>query len=143
MLEDRDLGPGSRGDMGELGGDVASADQHDPARQAFHLKEALVVDQVLLAGDAQLHRLRPGRQNDVPGLQCFAIDLNSTRANEASPPVEGRDAAFGEALLLLVRHRVRKAALERQQLVPVDPHVALDSLAAHPSGVVGGRGASD
>src|SRR3546814_8355767 len=119
-MKDRHLGTGSRGDMGELGCHRAGAYEHDPLRQARHCKEPLVVDQVLLAGDAKPHWLGAGRDQNVTTNQLGCIDLDGVQPSELRRTAEGVDALSVIATLLLLRHRISEGALEADQVRPVD-----------------------
>jgi hypothetical protein len=63
----------------------------------------------------------------MPAGQDLALDLHLVAPDEAGEAVEGVDAVLRVVMLLLGRDRVGEAALEGDQLGPVDPDVALDA----------------
>src|SRR3546814_18523412 len=67
-LQDRDFGAGTYGQMRELRGDIAAADQHDPARQRLQLEESVARADQLLAWNAE--RSEERRVGKECGSKC-------------------------------------------------------------------------
>ena len=124
--------------MGELEGDVAAADEQDPAGQRVEVEEVRAVDEKL--GARRVERAGPGarRHEEAPRLVAAAVlQLDGVGVEEAGAAVEGLDAGLPEAGLHLVRDPVGEGALVSHEVGPVDGQRALvDALAAHEPGGV-------
>ena len=73
-LQYRHLRPGPRGDVRELGGDVAAAHQDHAARQLLQIEKILVGRQVLFARNSQFDGFGAGGDEEMPSFQSFAFD---------------------------------------------------------------------
>ncbi len=142
LLEYGDFGACAPCGMRKLEGDKATADENDPARQGLQFKKFLVGDQVLLARDAELHRLRSRGDQDVLGLQRLAFDIKRLAAGEAGKPMIGIYILVGVTLPVLFWNGIGKSPLEGDQGRPVDTGLAGNAFAMHATGVVRRGGAA-
>jgi len=128
--------PALGGDMAELEGDVAASDKRDPLRQLFQVEELVAAGQMLFANDVQADRPRAGRNHHLRPFEDVVAHLNRAFIDKPRTAVKGFDARFQEAILPLLRERVRKRRLEADQLRPIDPNVPRDAPTRHPGAPV-------
>lgn len=142
-LQHRDLGAGAGGDMRELGSDITAAHHDDARGQRPQLKELIARDQVLGTGQGERHRPRARGDHHVPGLKILAGNVDRRRAGETRGAVQIIDAALGQAVFLLGRHRIGEATLEGDEIGPAYLKIAGHAPAAHGPGHVDRLGAAD
>src|SRR5260370_6891192 len=130
-LEHGYLRSGARGNVRKLGGDVTTANQDDPLRQALKLQKVITGDNVFRAGDPEMHRTCAGSNKDVTRLELLSCDCNCVWAIEPRKAVKSINALRGITGLLLLRHRVSKGPFEGVEFGPTDPKFACDPLTLH------------
>src|SRR4029077_15612637 len=97
-VEDCDLRSRPRRYMCKLKGDIPASDKENPPRKFIQLQELITCRKVLSAGNLQICRYLPGRNNDVPSLQCLSPYLYCSWPGEARPTMERCDPGFREPL---------------------------------------------
>ena len=75
----RDVGAGTRGHVGELRSNVATAKEYDPARQRLELEEAVTRHHVISARETKPRWTGTTRDDDVPGFECLTGDVDRIR----------------------------------------------------------------
>src|ERR1700730_15639338 len=80
--------------MRKLKGDIPASDKENPPRKLVQLQELVACRKVLGAGNFQICGHIPGRNNDVPSLQCLLPYLYCSWTGEARPTMERCDAGF-------------------------------------------------
>ena len=128
--EDGDLAACARRDVGELEGDEAAADHHDPPGELLELEEPIARDHVLLAGHPQLHGRGARSDEDVSGLQRPSVHVERVATAEGRAAMERLDPLFSESGLDDRRPRIGEAALEGHQAAPGDGGVPPDDALA-------------
>src|ERR1700732_3549842 len=98
--------------MRKLKGDIPASDKEYPPRELVQLQELITGRQVLSAGNLQICRYLPGRNNHVPCLQCFFPYLYRSWTNEARPTMERCDSSFREPLFAAFWNGLREGTLE-------------------------------
>jgi hypothetical protein len=84
--------------MRKLEGDIPASDKENPPGEFVQLQELIACREVLSAGNLQIRRHLPGRNNDVPSLQYLFPRLYGSRTDEACPTMERCDAGFREPI---------------------------------------------
>jgi hypothetical protein len=84
--------------MRKLKGDIPASDKENPPREFVQLQELIACRKVLSAGNPQICRYIPGRNDDVPSLQRLSPYLYCSWTGEARPTMERRDAGFRESV---------------------------------------------
>ncbi len=120
-MQDGDLGPRSDCDVGELEGDVTTADERDAARERVELEKLLARDQVLGAGEAQGRGPSSGGNDEVVRLDFLAAHAELPWREEPGASVQRRDAGLRKLFLASLWNRACKRPLEPHQRRPVDP----------------------
>jgi hypothetical protein len=95
-VQDRDLRTRMRRYMRKLKGDIPASDKENPPWEFAQLQELIACRKVLSAGNLQICRYLPGRNNDIPSLQCLFPYLYCSWTGEARPAMERCDAGFRE-----------------------------------------------
>jgi len=95
-MEDRDLRTRKSRYVRELKGDIPASDKEKPSREFVQLQELIASRKVLSAGNPQICRHLPGRNNDVSTLQSIFSHLNCSWTGESRPTVERCDAGSRE-----------------------------------------------
>src|SRR5580693_4607495 len=106
--------------MCKLKGDIPASDKENPPREFVQLQELLACRKVLSAGDLQICRYLPGRNNDVPSLQCFFPHLYRSWTGEARLTMERCNADFREPVFAPFWNGLGERTLETHQLGPID-----------------------
>ena len=133
----------ARGDMGELGRDVAATDHDDPLRQILKLHECIAEDGVLRTVEAERDRARASGNHDVTAFERAAFHYDRVRTIETGNPVEGINALFGKTLFTFLRYGIGEGPLEGDHLFPVDARFANDFALMHPARPIGRFGPAD
>src|ERR1700674_4352970 len=84
--------------MRKFKGDIPASDKENSPREFVQLQELIACRKVLSAGNLQISRYLPGRNNDIPSLQCLFPYLYCSWTGEARPTMERCDAGFRESL---------------------------------------------
>jgi hypothetical protein len=95
-VQDCDLRSGKRRYMRKLKGDIPASDEENPSRKVVQLQELIACCKVLSAGNLQICRYLPGRNNHVSSLQSLFPYLYCSWTGEARPAMKRRDAGFRE-----------------------------------------------
>jgi hypothetical protein len=95
-MEDGDLRSRKRRYMRKLKGDIPAADKEKPSREFVQLQELIACRKVLSAGNPQVCRRLPGRNNDVSPLQSLFPYLDCRWPGESRPAMKRCDAGFRE-----------------------------------------------
>lgn len=127
----------------ELEGDEPPAEEEDFLRERVELQELVAGSKMLLAGEAELHRLGARGDQHVVGRERLAVDLEGRGRHEPRPAVIRVDPGLAEGGLPALRHRAREAPLERHEVGPADPDAVLDPVSPHPPAPVDGLGRAD
>jgi hypothetical protein len=85
--------------MRKLKGDKAAADEENPPREFVQLQELIACRKVLGAGNLQICRYRPGRNNDVSSFQYLFPYVYRSWTGEARPAMERCGAGFRESVI--------------------------------------------
>jgi hypothetical protein len=80
----------------KLKGDIPTADKENPAREFVQLQELIACRKVRSAGNLQIRRCLPDRNNHVPSLQFLFPYLYCSWTGEARPAMERCDVGFRE-----------------------------------------------
>src|ERR1700730_11736348 len=127
--------------MRKLEGDIAASDEEKPPGKFVQLHELIACCKVLSAGNLQIYRYIPYRNNDVSPLQCLFPDLYCSRTGEARPPVEGRDAGFRDPLFASFWNGLGERTLEMHYLGPINSKLfGQNSFSIHSTSPVNGFG---
>ncbi len=138
-VEDGDLRPGPRGDVGELEGDVAAAHEHQPRRQRVQLEELLARRQQLGPGERQGPRHGAGGDQHALAGEALLADREGRRSDEAGAAVEHLHPGPRPGLLGPRGHRIGRRAIEAHERRPVDREpVGAHALAGHAGGGMDG-----
>src|SRR5215472_4072931 len=86
---------------------------------------------MLLARDIQRYRACTSGNQDVSSFELPAFGNNHILAGEASNPVKGVDAVFGEISFQIAGDCIGEAAFKHHQVAPIDPRLACDAMPAH------------
>jgi hypothetical protein len=95
-MQDGDLRSRKRRYMRKLKGDIPASNKETPSREFVQLQELIACRKVLSAGNPQICRYRPGRNNDISSLQSLFPYLYCSRTGESRPTMERCDAGFRE-----------------------------------------------
>src|SRR5262249_40148863 len=104
-VDDLHLRAGAGGDVRELEGNVATADEHDPSGQTLELEDLGARGQVPFARDVQRRMPRPARDHHVPSTERLVADPQAGPINETRPPVQYPDTRLRQTVLVLLGHR--------------------------------------
>jgi hypothetical protein len=119
-LVDRDLGARPAGDVRQLEGDEAPAEEQDAARQLGQHEEVVARRQELGARQVEQRRHRAGRDQDLVRGRAPAVGGDRVERDEPRGPVQDLDSRLLQGLLRRVGERVDEAVLEGDQLAPRD-----------------------
>src|SRR6266851_4738228 len=119
-VDDLDLGARASGNVGELKGDVASADEDDLARQPVEFEELCASGQVLLARKVECCASGSTGDHHMAARDSLVVHLECCLIQEVGAAVQHADTRAGEALLVLLWHRVRESALEAHEVRPLN-----------------------
>ena len=140
-LDDGDPGPGNPGDVAELEGDEATAQEGDATGQLRQLEDVVAGGQVLVAGQRQGHRPRPGGDDHMARADLLPVDDQRGGADEARVAVEGGDPVLLERRALGAADAVGERAFEVHQCRPRDAsRPRIDALASESADRVHGAG---
>jgi hypothetical protein len=123
-LQHGHFGTGTRGDMRELGGDVAAADHGNARGKLIHLEELVACDHVLGTRKCKRHWPRAGSNEHMAGVNALPVHLDRIASGKAGFSVKSLDAAFRVALFVLLRDRIgegRLKAMRSRQLIATSP----------------------
>jgi hypothetical protein len=95
-VKNGDLRSRQRRYMRKLKGDISASDKEKPSREFVQLQELIACRKVLSAGNPQICRRRPGRNNDVSSLQSLFPYLYCRWTGESRPTMERCDAGSRE-----------------------------------------------
>src|ERR1017187_3841613 len=98
--------------MRKLKGDIPASDKENPPREFVQLQELITCRKVLSAGNLQICRYLPRRNNDVPSRQCLFPDFYRSLSDEAGRTVERCDAGFPKIVFAPFRNRLGERTLE-------------------------------
>src|ERR1035438_1477556 len=98
--------------MRKLKGDIPASDKENPPREFVQLQELITCRKLLSAGNLQICRYLPGRNNDVPSLQCLFPYSYCSLSGEAGPPMECCDAGFRKPVFTPFWNRLSERTLE-------------------------------
>src|ERR1700675_1407605 len=116
--------------MRKLKCNVPASDKKNPPREFVQLQELIACRKVLSAGDLQICRYLPGRDNDVPSLQCLVLYLYCSWTGEARPTMERCDANSREPVFAPLWNGLGERTLETHQLGPI--HLKFGGLNSFP-----------
>jgi hypothetical protein len=80
----------------ELKGDIPASNKEKPSRKFVQLQELIACRKVLRAGNPQICRDLPRRNNDISSLQSLFPNLYFSWTGESRPTMERCDAGFRE-----------------------------------------------
>src|ERR1700730_12759488 len=98
--------------MRKLKRDIAATDKENPPREFVQLQELIAGRKVLSAGNLQICRHLPSRNNHIPSLQCFFPNFYCGWTYEARPSMERCDSSFREPLFAPFGDGLRERTLE-------------------------------
>jgi hypothetical protein len=98
--------------MRKLKGDIPASDKQNPPRELVQLQELITCRKVLSAGNLQICRYLPGRNNDVPSRQCLFPHLYCSLSGEAGCTMERCDAGFRKLVFAPFWNRLSESTLE-------------------------------
>src|SRR5438105_4719795 len=120
--------------MGKLKGDVPAPNKEDPAGKFIELQELFARRKQLLAGNLQVRRLLPRRDDDKTRLQYFVSHLNCFFTDETRAAMKRHDARFREAFFTLLGNGLGESTLEAHQFTPINRKLlGPNSIAFHPA----------
>src|ERR1700694_5869141 len=129
--------------MRKLKGDIPASDKKNPPREFVQLQELIACCKELSAGNLQICRCVPGRNNDVPSLQCLFPYLYCSWTSEARPTMERCNADSREPVFAPFWNGLGERTLETHQLGPIDLKLrGLNSFPFHSTSPVNGFGGS-
>src|ERR1700693_5564659 len=102
--------------MRKLKGDIPASDKKNPLRKFVQLQELIACRKVLSAGDLQIYRYFPGRNNDVPSLHYLFPYLYCSWTGKARLTMERCDADFLEPVFPPFWNGLGERTLEYHQL---------------------------
>src|ERR1700675_1148063 len=82
--------------MRKLKGDIPASDKENPPREFVQIQELIACREVLSAGNLQICRHLPGRNNNVPSLQNLFPYLYGSWPSAVRPTMERSDPGFRE-----------------------------------------------
>ena len=129
--------------MGAFGGDEAAADEGDARGQRVEIEKIVAGREMVFPRNAEPDRPRAGGDEDEARLERCSIHLDGTRVAKARETMEAVDAGAREGRLAPRGLWRREAALEGDQIAPVDLSLAHDALAAQAPGEIDGVGDAD
>src|ERR1700693_6334784 len=98
--------------MRKLKGDITPSDKQNPARELVQLQELITCCKVLSAGNLQICRYLPGRNNDVPSHKCLFPHFYCSLGGEAGRTMKRCDAGFREPVFAPFWNRLSERTLE-------------------------------
>jgi hypothetical protein len=119
-VEDLDVCASPRRDVGELEGDVAPTDEDDAARKFFQFQKLRAGRQLILTWYPQGSVSSTGRDHHVSANEGVLAHLDARPIHEVHTTMPCGDPGLGEALLVLLWHRVGESAFEADQVRPID-----------------------
>jgi hypothetical protein len=120
-MEDCDLRSHMRRDMRKLEGNISASDKENIPREFVQLQELIAGRRVFSARKPQICRYVPGRNDDVPSLQCLVTYLYCRWTSEACPAMERCDACVREPLFAPLWNGFGEGPLETHEIGPIDP----------------------
>src|ERR1700678_1548354 len=121
--------------MRKLKGDIPAPDKENSPRELVQLQELVAGRKVLSAGNLQICRDLPGRNNDVTSLQCLFPYSYCSWTGEARPIMERCNAGVREPIFAPFWNRLSERTLETHQLGPINLKLrGLNSFSIHSTG---------